>query len=98
MQEVTALRVLLLDAAHHHAEVHGLDDHADAARLDRLLDGLRDLDGEALLDLEAARVDVDEARDLGEADDLAVRQVGDVGLAEEGQQVVLAELSRRRCP
>jgi len=59
-------------AAHHHAEVLGLDDDAHAARPDRLLDGLRDLHGEALLDLEAGARDVHEARDLGEADDLAV--------------------------
>ena len=61
------------------------------ARLDRLLDGLRDLDGEPFLDLQAARVDVDEARDLGEADHLPVRQVGDVRLAVEREQVVLAQ-------
>ncbi len=54
-------------------------------------DGVGDLRGEALLHLQAAGEDIDEARDLGEADDLAVGDVGDVRLAEEGQQVVLAE-------
>jgi len=44
MQDVTATAVLLLDPAHHHAEVHGLDHHPHAARLDRVLDRLGDLD------------------------------------------------------
>ena len=54
-------------------------------------DGVGDLAGEALLHLQAASEDIDEARDLAESDDLAVGDVGDVHLAEEGQQVVLAE-------
>ena len=59
--------------------------------LDRLLDRLRDLHGQPLLHLQPAREHVHEARDLGEADHLALRDVGHVGLAEEGQQVVLAQ-------
>ena len=47
--------VLLLDAAHHHAQVAGFNDDAYALRLDDLLDGLGDLCGHALLNLEAAR-------------------------------------------
>ena len=58
--------------------------------LDHLLDRLGDLDGEPLLHLQPAREHVHEARDLREADDLAVGEVGHVGLAEERQQVVLA--------
>ena len=50
----------------------------------------RDLVGHALLQLQPAREDVDQARDLAEADHLAVRDVGDVALAEERQQVMLA--------
>ena len=50
----------------------------------------RDLVGQALLQLQPPREDVDEARDLAEADHLAVRDVGDVALAEERQQVMLA--------
>ena len=54
------------------------------------LDAVADLDGQALLDLEAASVGLDYARDLAQAGDLAVGNVGDVGLADEGQQVMLA--------
>ena len=54
--------MLFLDATHHHAEMAGLDDNADALRFDGVLDGLGNLGGEALLDLQAAREGFDEAR------------------------------------
>ena len=47
--------VLLLDPAHHHAEVSGFDDDADALWFDDFLNGFRDLGCEPLLDLQAAR-------------------------------------------
>src|SRR5579883_2515825 len=53
--------VLLLDAAHHHAEVAGFDDHADALRRDDVLNGVGNLAGEAFLHLQAAGEDLDEA-------------------------------------
>src|SRR5580700_10239492 len=83
----------LLDAAHGHAQVLGLDDDEDAPRREDLLDGVGDLGRHALLDLEAAGVAVDEAGELGEAGDAAVlgRDVRDVGAAEERDEVVLAE-------
>ena len=56
--------VLLFDAAHHHAEVAGFDHYADALRFDYTLDGLGDLRGHTLLDLQAAREYLDEARYL----------------------------------
>ncbi len=83
--------MLLFDAAHHHAEVLGLEDDGDALGVDGVGDGVGDLAGEALLHLQAAGEDVDEAGNFAEADDLAVGDVGDVGLAEEGQQMVLAQ-------
>ncbi len=84
-------RVLLLDAAHHHAQVPCLDHHAHALRLDDLLDGFGDLRGQPLLHLQAAREDLDQARQLAQPDHFALRNVGDVHLAEEGQQVMFAE-------
>ena len=54
-------------------------------------DGLGDLVGHPLLQLQPAREDVDQPRNLAEADHLAVRDVGDVALAEERQQVMLAQ-------
>ena len=52
---------------------------------------LGDLVGQALLNLQAAREDVDQPRDLAQAEHPALRDVGDVALAEERQQVMLAE-------
>src|SRR5271169_3910532 len=70
--------ILLFDAAHHHAEVAGFDDDADALRCDGFLDRVGNLAGEALLHLQAAREDLDEARDFAESDHLAVGNVSDV--------------------
>ena len=88
---VTAKRVLLLDAAHRHAEVRAFDDDGDAQGIDLLADGVGDLAGEPLLHLQPSREHVDESRDLAESDDAALRDVRDVALAEERQQMVLAE-------
>ena len=85
------LAVLLFHAAHLHAEVARFDDNANAFGADFFFDGLRDLAGHALLNLQAARKHVDQARDFAEAEDALVGQIGDVGLAEERQQVVLAQ-------
>ena len=63
----------------------------DAERVELLLHGGRDLGGHALLHLEPAREDLDQARDLADADDPLARDVRDVRLAEERQDVVLAE-------
>src|SRR5208282_2197088 len=61
-------RMLFLYAAHHHAEMPGLDDHADALGLDGVLDRLGDLRGQALLDLQAARKQFDEAGYFAQTD------------------------------
>ena len=69
----------------------GFDHHPHAARVQGLHEGAGDLGGEALLDLQPVREAVDEARDAGEANDGFVGEVGDVGMAEERQQMVLAQ-------
>src|SRR5688572_10070465 len=84
-------RILLLDAAHGHAQMGRLDDDRDAERLELLHQRLGDLRREPLLHLQPAREDVDDAGDLAQPDDLAVRNVGHVAFAEERQQVMLAE-------
>ena len=76
------LGVLLLDAAHHHAQVDRLHHDADAAGSEHLVDRPGYLLGEPLLHLETAREDLDEARQLREPDDPPVRDVGDVDLPE----------------
>ena len=54
-------------------------------------DRVGDLVGQPLLHLQPAGEDVHDPRHLGQAEDLAVGDVGDVGPAEERQQVVLAQ-------
>jgi hypothetical protein len=83
--------VLLLHAAHHHAGVAGLHDHGDAVGAQVRHQGVGHLAGQALLHLQAAGEDIDHAGDLAQAHHLAVGQVADVGVAEEGQHVVLAQ-------
>src|SRR5229473_3689660 len=83
--------VLLLHAAHLHTQMASFDDYADALRSDFFLDGLRDLAGHALLNLQAARKHIDHASDLAEPQNPLVRQIGHMGLAEERQQMVFAE-------
>ena len=55
------------------------------------LQGLGDLGGQALLQLQTPREDVHDAWDFAESDYLAVGYVGDMALAEKRQQVVLAQ-------
>src|SRR2546429_7644565 len=65
--------------------------HRHAMRLEHAHELVRNLDPDALLDGEAAREDADQARELGDADDLLVRDVPDIRVAVEWQGVVLAE-------
>ena len=58
--------VLFFDAPHHHAEVSGFDDHAHPIRVELRFQGFGDLHGEPLLDLQAARKDIHDARNLAE--------------------------------
>src|ERR1700694_4516588 len=71
--------------------MRGLDDHADALWLQRGLQRVADLGGEALLHLETAGEHVDTARNLAQAEDAPVGDIGDVCLAEERQEMMLAE-------
>ena len=68
----------------------GFDDDGDAERVQRILDAVADLDREALLDLEPAGVGLDHTGDLAQSGDLAVGDVRDVGLADEGAHMMLA--------
>ena len=73
-----------------HAGMGGFDDDGNAERMERVLDAIADFDGESFLDLEASGVCFDDSGDFAEAGDLAVRDVGDVGLADEREHVVFA--------
>src|SRR5258708_32126833 len=89
-----SLRMLLFDAAHLHTQMAGFDDYADTLRSDFFLDGLRDLTGHALLNLQAAGKHIDHARNLAKPQNTFVRQVSNVGLAEERQQVMFAQAKK----
>ena len=80
------LAVLFFDAAHLHAEVTRFDDDAHALRGDFFLDGLSDLAGQALLNLQTTREHVYEARDFAEPENAFVGQVGDVALPKNGSR------------
>src|SRR5258708_25234060 len=82
--------VLLLHAAHLHTQMAGFDDYADTLRSDFFLDGLRDLTGHALLDLQAAGKPIDHPPHLSNPQYTLVPPVGNGGLAEERQQVMCA--------
>jgi hypothetical protein len=59
------------------------------------LQEVRDLLRQALLDLQAAGIRLDHARDLGQADDPSARDIRDRRRAEERQEVVLAQRVER---
>ena len=83
-------RVRLLHTADGHARVHRLHDDGHAQGMQRLLDAVTDLDGQALLHLQPAGKGFDDARDLAQPGDFPVRDVGDVALSDEREHVVLA--------
>src|SRR2546426_8667119 len=84
-------RVTLAHASHLGAEVHCVEVHSDAVGLQHTHELVRDLNSDALLDGEAPREYAHQAGELGDADDLFVRDVADEGVAVEGQRVVLAQ-------
>src|SRR4029453_7542903 len=61
---------VLLDAAHLRAEVRGGQVNGDAARLDQLVQRVRDLFAQALLEGEPAREQTHQPSQLRDADDL----------------------------
>lgn len=77
----------LLDAAHDHAQVARLHDDGDALGLENLHDGVGNLLGQALLDLQAAGVHFGDAGQLGEADDGVAGDVANVHLWKEGVSI-----------
>ena len=83
------LRVLLLDAAHHHAEMNCFDDDPDPTRVQHILNGLRYLLCKPLLHLQSARKDFNYSRQLGQPDNLSIRNVRDVSLSKKRKHVVL---------
>lgn len=83
--------ILLLHAAHRHAQMLCLDDDGNAKRMQGFVDGVLDLCGEAFLHLQTARVGFNDAGYLAETCDVAIRDVGHMCLADEWNHVVLAK-------
>jgi len=83
--------MLFLNSAHHHAEMAGLYDDTHSFRFQYFVERVANLLAEALLHLQTSREDIHDPRDLAEADHGFVRDVADVDLADDGQQVMLAQ-------
>jgi len=73
-----------------HAMMRCLDDHADAFRLEHILNAMGDLCGHGFLYLQAARECLDNTGEFADADNVAIRQVANVGPADDRRHVVLA--------
>ena len=83
-------RAMLGDAAHRHAGMLRLDHHGNAAGLQHLVDRGRDLGGQMLLGLQAAREDVGQPRQLRQSHHPLDRRIGDMRPAVERHHVMLA--------
>src|SRR6476646_2711356 len=83
--------MLLFNAAHHYAKMARLNDHANALRVNSVLNSFRKLYRKSLLYLQAAGKDIDQPGNLAQPQDLAIRDISHMDLAEKRQQMVLAE-------
>ena len=83
--------MLLLYSAHHHAEMAGLDNYPHSLRMNRVLNGLGNLRGQAFLNLQTAGENFYQARNFAQSDHFAVRNIGNMHLAEKRQHVMLAQ-------
>ena len=70
--------------------MHGLYHDGHSQGFESVHDAVPDLDCQPFLDLEPARVGLDNPGDLAEAGDLAVRNIRHVTFADEGQHMMLA--------
>ena len=105
-QKLSSRRRVVAEGAEHAAGLHGhaafvyparrhalmlaLDHHGHALGLENVADGIGDLYRHFFLDLKALRIDIDQTRQLADADDPVGGQVGDVGDADNRRHVVLA--------
>ena len=84
--------------AHCHARVLGLQHHACAAGVKSRGQAVGDLLGQPFLGLRPGGEVLDEAGQLGQAEDALARQIADVRDAGEGQQMVFADRPERDGP
>ena len=69
----------------------GFDDDDHPKRIECLLDAVLDLRRQTLLYLQATSEDINDTGELGESRDIPIRDIADVYLAEEGEDMVLTE-------
>ncbi len=69
----------------------GLDDDGHTQRVKRFLKALRDLMRESFLHLETPGKNIHDPRDLAQAYDLALGDVGDMAFAVKRQKMMLAK-------
>src|SRR5450432_1572032 len=83
--------MLFLHAAHHHAEMACFDHHTHTQRLNRILNCLSYLHGEALLYLQTAGKNIYQAGNLAQAHHFPVRDISDVYFSKEWQHMMLTQ-------
>src|SRR5690606_38229771 len=66
------------------------DHHRHTRRLKSAMDTIAHLIGEALLNLQSPRNNIDHAADVAQPDDVTARDISDMCFTKEGQHVMLA--------
>src|SRR5437763_10659389 len=82
------------DAAHLGTEVMGLEIDGDAVRREHRFQGIGDLLADAFLDGKALGKQAHEPGELGNANDVLVRDVSDVGMPMKRERVVLTQTKK----
>lgn len=70
--------------------MHGFDDYGHSEWMQGLLNAVANFDGETLLNLQPASEGVHHPGYLAQAGDFTIRDIGDMGLADEREHMVLA--------
>src|SRR6516164_3388497 len=83
--------MLLLNSAHHHAQMSRLDHNAHTLRSDCTVNRVSDLRCESFLHLQSPRKDLHQPRNSGESNHFSIRDIRDVDLSEERQKMVFAQ-------
>src|ERR1700724_4493606 len=91
-------RLRLADAAHLRAEVDRREVTRDAVRLEDARNRVGDFAPHPLLDGEPPSEEAHQPGELGDADDVLVGDVAQIGVAEERKGVVLAKGVKRNGP
>jgi hypothetical protein len=86
--------VLFFHTPHHHAEMSGFDDDADAMGIQLRAQRFRDLHGQPFLHLQTSGEHIDDPWDLAETDHLLVGQIADMDPAKKRQEMMFAHTEK----